>query len=212
MTGSALTFITAAIRHAPDRTREGRLCRRRPFFGSCWGLEVAVTAAGERCAPIRGAVIRLCPAHSAERRRPGNPLFAGKPRRRSALHHLDEIASLPAGAATLAVNDFGVQAAIIHPRARHLLGGAVTPGVRLRRHAAAAERYGETLVKEGCSATRRARGVCRRTSRPAAELLRFGAALEARAGAGHAQRGACGCSRSATGWEPRLRPRATRSA
>jgi GMP synthase (glutamine-hydrolysing) len=79
-----------------------------------------------------------------------HPLFAGKPAAFEApTVHRDEIAALPAGAATLAVNDFGVQAAAFHCGRSTFWGVQYHPEYDYADIAAAAERYGETLVKEG---------------------------------------------------------------
>jgi GMP synthase (glutamine-hydrolysing) len=63
--------------------------------------------------------------------------------------HRDEIASLPAGAALLAANDFGVQAASFTMGRGTFWGVQYHPEYDYLDIAAAAERYGETLVKEG---------------------------------------------------------------
>ncbi len=122
-----------------------------PFFGSCWGLQIAVTAAG-------GAVrknprgrefgfarrILLSDAGSA------HPLFAGKPRVFEApTIHRDEIESLPAGAVTLASNDMGLQAAAFTLGRTTFWGVQYHPEYDYVDIAAAAERYGRTLVEEG---------------------------------------------------------------
>jgi GMP synthase (glutamine-hydrolysing) len=77
-------------------------------------------------------------------------LFAGKPLLFEApTVHRDEIASLPAGAAMLAANDFGVQAASFTHGRGTFWGVQYHPEYDYLDIAAAAERYGETLVKEG---------------------------------------------------------------
>jgi GMP synthase (glutamine-hydrolysing) len=79
-----------------------------------------------------------------------HPLFAGKPVAFEApTIHRDEISSLPAGAALLAVNDFGVQAASFTHESGTFWGVQYHPEYDYRDIAAAAERYGETLVTEG---------------------------------------------------------------
>jgi GMP synthase (glutamine-hydrolysing) len=122
-----------------------------PFFGSCWGLQVAVTAAGgEVRANPRGREfgfgrrILLSEAGRAHR------LFAGKPTVFEApTIHRDEIAALPAGASILAGNDFGVQAAAFTFGRGTFWGVQYHPEYDYIDIAAAAERYGETLVGEG---------------------------------------------------------------
>ena len=152
MTGSALNIYNggAAV------TRQIELVKAVfaagvPFFGSCWGLQVAVTAAGgEVRANPRGREFgfarRVCLSDAGRE----HPLFAGKPIVFEApTVHRDEIASLPAGAATLAVNDFGVQAASFNVGRGTFWGVQYHPEYDYLDIAAAAERYGETLVKEG---------------------------------------------------------------
>ena len=79
-----------------------------------------------------------------------HPLFAGKPVAFEApTVHRDEIASLPAGAQVLAVNDFGVQAASFTSGRGTFWGVQYHPEYDFLDIAAAAERYGETLVTEG---------------------------------------------------------------
>ena len=122
-----------------------------PFFGSCWGLQVAVTAAGgEVRANPRGREFGFARRVLLTDAGTEHPLFAGKPIAFEApTIHRDEIASLPAGADILAANDFGVQAAsFIHGRGT-FWGVQYHPEYDFLDIAAAAERYGETLVTEG---------------------------------------------------------------
>jgi GMP synthase (glutamine-hydrolysing) len=152
MTGSALNIYNGG---APV-TRQIELAKSVfaagvPFFGSCWGLQVAVTAAGgEVRANPRGrefGIARRIVLNDAGR---AHALFAGKPLAFEApTVHRDEIASLPVGAETLAVNDFGVQAAAFNHGRGTFWGVQYHPEYDYRDIAAAAERYGETLVREG---------------------------------------------------------------
>ena len=152
MTGSALNIYNGG---APV-TRQIELAKAVfaagvPFFGSCWGLQVAVTAAGgEVRANPRGREfgfarrILLTDAGRAHR------LFAGKPVVFEApTIHRDEIAALPAGAATLAINDFGIQAASFSYGRGTFWGVQYHPEYDYVDIAAAAERYGARLVTEG---------------------------------------------------------------
>ena len=152
MTGSALNIYNGG---APV-TRQIELAKAVfaagvPFFGSCWGLQVAVTAAGgEVRANPRGREFgfarRILLTDAGREHR----LFAGKPVVFEApTIHRDEIASLPAGAATLAINDFGIQAASFTYGRGTFWGVQYHPEYDYRDIAAAAERYGETLVTEG---------------------------------------------------------------
>lgn len=122
-----------------------------PFFGSCWGLQIAVTAAGGEvranpCGREFGFARRVVLTAAGRE----HPLFAGKPAVFEApAIHRDYIASLPAGAQTLALNDFGLQAASFEHGRGTFWGVQYHPEYDYRDIAAAAERYGETLVSEG---------------------------------------------------------------
>jgi GMP synthase (glutamine-hydrolysing) len=122
-----------------------------PFFGSCWGLQVAVTAAGgEVRANPRGREFgfarRIVLTEAGQR----HPLFAGKPVSFEApTVHRDEIATLPAAATLLADNDFGVQAAVFKRGAGTFWGVQYHPEYDYRDIAAVTERYGQILVNEG---------------------------------------------------------------
>jgi GMP synthase (glutamine-hydrolysing) len=122
-----------------------------PFFGSCWGLQVAVTAAGgEVRANPRGREFGFARRILLTDEGRQHPLFAGKPSAFEApAIHRDEIASLPTGAATLAANDFGLQAAAFDHGRGSFWGVQYHPEYDYADVAAAAERYGQTLVTEG---------------------------------------------------------------
>jgi len=122
-----------------------------PFFGSCWGLQVAVTAAGgEVRANPRGREFGFARRVVLSDAGRGHPLFDGKPSVFEApAVHRDSIASLPAGAQTLALNDFGLQAASFTHGRGTFWGVQYHPEYDYRDIAAAAERYGDTLVTEG---------------------------------------------------------------
>lgn len=121
-TGSSLTIHANGDERV---TRQVALARAAydagvPAFGSCWAAQIAVTAAGGRCAPsARGrefgvaAPIRLTAAGR------DHPLYRGKADGFAALtSHADEVVELPAGATLLASNAFSrVQAvALTHGR------------------------------------------------------------------------------------------------
>jgi GMP synthase (glutamine-hydrolysing) len=152
MTGSALNIYNGG---APV-TRQIELAKAVfaagvPFFGSCWGLQVAVTAAGgEVRANPRGREFGFARRVLLSDAGREHPLFAGKPVAYEApTIHRDEISSLPEGAALLAVNDFGVQAASFTHGQGTFWGVQYHPEYDYLDIAAAAERYGETLVTEG---------------------------------------------------------------
>ena len=152
MTGSALNIYNGG---APE-TRQVELAKAVfeagvPFFGSCWGLQVAVTAAGgEVRANPRGREFGFARRVLLSEAGREHPLFAGKPAAFEApTIHRDEIASLPAGAVTLATNDYGVQAASFSHARGTFWGVQYHPEYDYIDIAAAAMRYGQTLVTEG---------------------------------------------------------------
>jgi GMP synthase (glutamine-hydrolysing) len=152
MTGSALNIYNGG----EPVTRQIELAKAVfdagvPFFGSCWGLQVAVTAAGgEVRANPRGREFGFARRVLLSDAGREHPLFAGKPVAFEApTIHRDEISSLPVGAALLAVNDFGVQAASFTHGQGTFWGVQYHPEYDYLDIAAAAERYGETLVTEG---------------------------------------------------------------
>jgi GMP synthase (glutamine-hydrolysing) len=152
MTGSALNIYNGG----PAVTRQIELAKAVlesgvPFFGSCWGLQVAVTAAGgEVRANPRGREFGFARRILQSEAGRGHPLFAGKPAAFEApTIHRDAIAALPADALVLADNDYGVQAASFTHRRGRFWGVQYHPEYDYVDIAAAAERYGETLVTEG---------------------------------------------------------------
>jgi GMP synthase (glutamine-hydrolysing) len=127
-----------------------------PFFGSCWGMQVAVTAAGGRVRPNPlgrefgfGRRIEL---NAAGR---GHPMFAGKPSVFEAITvHRDDIAELPAGSIPLASNEMGLQALELRHGAGVFWGVQYHPEYSFAEIAACAVRYGPKLLDEGLFADR----------------------------------------------------------
>jgi GMP synthase (glutamine-hydrolysing) len=127
-----------------------------PFFGSCWGLQVAVAAAGGRVRPNPlgrefgfGRRIELS---DAGRR---HPMFAGKPAVFEAITvHRDDITELPAGAVPLASNEMGLQALELRHGAGVFWGVQYHPEYTFDEIAACAVRYGAKLIEEGLMADR----------------------------------------------------------
>jgi GMP synthase (glutamine-hydrolysing) len=152
MTGSALNIYNGG---APV-TRQVELAKAVfeagvPFFGSCWGLQVALTAAGgDVRANPRGREFGFARRILLSEAGREHPLFAGKPVAFEApTIHRDAVATLPVGAATLASNDFGIQAvSFTHVRGT-FWGVQYHPEYDYLDIAAAAERYGQILVTEG---------------------------------------------------------------
>jgi GMP synthase (glutamine-hydrolysing) len=152
MTGSALNIYNGG---APV-TRQIELAKAVfaagvPFFGSCWGLQVAVAAAGgEVRANPRGREFGFARRILLNQAGREHALFAGKPLTFEApAVHRDEIAALPAGAEILADNDYGLQAASFKHGRGIFWGVQYHPEYDYLDVAAAAERYGATLVTEG---------------------------------------------------------------
>jgi GMP synthase (glutamine-hydrolysing) len=152
MTGSALNIYNGGAPVARQiELAKAVLTAGVPFFGSCWGLQVAVTAAGgEVRANPRGREFGFARRILLTDTGKLHPVFAGKPLAFEApTVHRDEIASLPAGAEILATNDFGLQAASFTWRGGSFWGVQYHPEYDYLDIAAAAERYGTTLVAEG---------------------------------------------------------------
>lgn len=151
MTGSALNIYDGG----PHIERQIELVRTVfanavPFFGSCWGLQVAVTVAGGRVRrnPLGrefgfGRRIEL----SAAGRQ--HPMFAGKPPVFEAITvHLDHLESLPADALVLASNEMGVQAVELRHGHGTCWGVQYHPEYSYAEIAATALRYGDVLLQE----------------------------------------------------------------
>lgn len=152
MTGSALNIYNGG---APV-TRQIELAKAVfaagiPFFGSCWGLQVAVTAAGgEVHANPQGREFGFARRILLTEVGREHPLFAGKPLVFEApTVHRDSIAALPSSAEILASNDFGVQAAAFTFGRGTFWGVQYHPEYDYVDVAAMTERYGDTLVSEG---------------------------------------------------------------
>lgn len=122
-----------------------------PFFGSCWGLQIAVVAAGGQVQKNpRGREFGFARRIQLNEAGRAHPLFAGKPAVYEApTIHRDEIGALPVGATLLASNDMGLQAAVFTHRRGTFWGVQYHPEYDFLDIAAAAERYGQTLVDEG---------------------------------------------------------------
>ena len=87
-----------------------------PSFGSCWAAQIAVVAAGGRCAANpRGREMGIARKITLTDEGRAHPLYIGKPRVFDAfISHEDEITHLPSGALNLAGNAFSsVQAVCV---------------------------------------------------------------------------------------------------
>ncbi|HEV7608399.1 MAG TPA: type 1 glutamine amidotransferase [Steroidobacteraceae bacterium] len=122
-----------------------------PCFGSCWGLQVGVTAAG-------GSVVRnprgrefgfgrrITLTHQGR----DHAMFLGKPEVFEAVTvHVDTVESLPSGSTALAHNDMGLQAAEIKLKKGSFWGVQYHPEYSCAEMAAMTRRYGEVLIRDG---------------------------------------------------------------
>jgi GMP synthase (glutamine-hydrolysing) len=152
ITGSALNVYDGG----PHIERQIELTRAVfsagvPFFGSCWGLQLAVTAAGGevRANPLgrEFGIGRRIMLNAAGR---AHAMFDGKPAVFEAITvHRDIIVALPGGSTELARNDMGLQAAEIRSARGVCWGVQYHPEYSFLEIAATAQRYASTLVAEG---------------------------------------------------------------
>jgi GMP synthase (glutamine-hydrolysing) len=123
-----------------------------PCFGSCWGLQVGVTAAGGTVVRNpRGREFGIGRRITLTAAGRDHAMFQGKPEVFEApTVHVDTVESLPPNSTPLAHNDMGLQAAEIK-----LTSGATFWGVQYHPEysvaeiAAMARRYGEVLIRDG---------------------------------------------------------------
>jgi GMP synthase (glutamine-hydrolysing) len=127
-----------------------------PFFGSCWGLQVAVTAAGGRVrANPRGREFGFARRIELNDLGARHAMFTGKPNVFEAITvHRDDVVELPEGATVLASGDMGVQALQIRHGRGTFWGVQYHPEYSFGEIAATALRYGATLIEEGLFADR----------------------------------------------------------
>jgi GMP synthase (glutamine-hydrolysing) len=152
ITGSALNVYDGG----PHISRQVEFARAVfaagvPFFGSCWGLQLAVTAAGGevRKNPLgrEFGFGRRIVLNGAGR---SHPMFLGKPEVFEAITvHRDDIGRLPPGSTALASNEMGLQAAEIRCDRGTFWGVQYHPEYGFAEIAATALRYGQTLIGEG---------------------------------------------------------------
>ncbi len=156
MTGSALNVYNGgpAIERQIDLARD-IFAAGVPFFGSCWGLQIAVAAAGGVVSanPLgrEFGFARRIALNDAGRK---HPMFSGKPDVFEApTIHRDYIERLPPGAIALAHNEMGLQAAEIHFGKGICWGVQYHPEYTFAELAATARRYADTLLSEGLMAS-----------------------------------------------------------
>ena len=128
-----------------------------PCFGSCWGLQVGVTAAGGTVVRNpRGREFGFARRIALTDEGRHHPMYAGKPEVFEALTvHVDSVSSLPAGATVLAENDMGLQGAEIRlPNGGSFWGVQYHPEYTCAEAAAMARRYADVLIRDGLVADR----------------------------------------------------------
>jgi len=122
-----------------------------PVFGSCWGLQLAVTVAGGLVeANPHGREFGFARRIALDAAGRAHPMFAGKPAVFEAVTvHRDHVARLPQGAVELARNEMGLQAAAFRYGRGEFWGVQYHPEYSFGEIAATALRYGAVLVREG---------------------------------------------------------------
>jgi GMP synthase (glutamine-hydrolysing) len=152
ITGSALNIYSreASVERQIDLAK-AVFAAGVPCFGSCWGLQVGVTAAG-------GSVVRNPRGRefgfgrritlTAQGR--DHAMFLGKPEVFEACTvHVDTVESLPPGSTPLAHNDMGLQAAEIKLKKGTFWGVQYHPEYSCAEIAAMARRYADVLIRDG---------------------------------------------------------------
>src|ERR1700751_1867396 len=151
ITGSALNVSDGGV-HIERQIELARavFAEGMAFFGSCWGLQVAVCAAGGRVRRNpRGrefGFARRIELGEAGRR---HEIFTGKPPVFEAITvHRDDVDQLPDGALVLASNDMGLQALELRYARGTFWGVQYHPEFSYNELAATALRYGEALIAD----------------------------------------------------------------
>ncbi len=153
ITGSGLNIWKAE----PESMRQVELAREvyksgTPFFGSCWGLQVATVAAGGsvRVNP-KGREVGIARDITLTAEGRDHPLYQGKaPVFSSPCVHGDEVEALPQGATVLATNAVSdVQAVDIAHDGGRFWGIQYHPEFSLNELTVILRRYKPTLLSEG---------------------------------------------------------------
>jgi len=153
-TGSSLTIhrdddprVRRQIEFVRDAFRVGV-----PSFGSCWAAQIAVTAAGGRCAANpKGREFGITAPIELTAAGVSHPLYRDKPRRFVGLtSHADEVVTLPPGATLLASNDFSrVQAVAVEYAGGRFWAVQYHPEYDLHEVARLCVLRAEELVRQG---------------------------------------------------------------
>ena len=157
MTGSALNIYDggAHIERQIELVR-AVFASGVPFFGSCWGMQVAVTVAGGRVrANPLGREFGFARRITLNETGRAHDMFRGKPAVFEAVTvHRDDIESLPPGAVELAASDMGLQAIELRHGRGTCWGVQYHPEYSFTEIAATAKRYAPVLLGEGLFADR----------------------------------------------------------
>jgi len=153
ITGSALNVYD----RTPPVERQIELARAVfaagvPCFGSCWGLQVGVMAAGGQVIRNpRGREFGFARRILLTDEGRGHAMYRGKPDVFEAMTvHVDTVAALPANATALAHNDMGLQAAEFRfDNGASFWGVQYHPEYSVAEAAAMARRYAEVLIRDG---------------------------------------------------------------
>jgi len=153
ITGSALNIYdrAASVERQVDLVK-AVFAAGVPTFGSCWGLQVGVVAAGgEVVRNPRGREFGFARRIVLNDEGRHHPMFEGKPEVFEAVTvHVDTVASLPTGSTALAHNDMGLQAAEIRfKNGGGFWGVQYHPEYSIAEAAAFARRYSEMLIRDG---------------------------------------------------------------
>ncbi|MCH8861121.1 MAG: type 1 glutamine amidotransferase [Proteobacteria bacterium] len=152
-TGSALNVYDRgpAIDRQIDFMKRS-FAEKNRIFGSCWGLQVAVVAAGGKVtANAKGREIGISRDIKITEEGLSHPLYNGKPVTFDAVTiHLDHAVRLPAGSRILSGNAMSeIQAVEIKYGESVFWGVQYHPEFDLEYIASLIRRYGKTLIDEG---------------------------------------------------------------
>lgn len=130
-----------------------------PIFGSCWGLQIAVVAAGGVVEfNPKGREVGFARKILLNDSGASHPMYRGKPRVFDApCIHYDEVAELPKGATLLASNDHSlVQSAIIPVERSQVWAVQYHPEFDLEQLVQLYRLYADDMVSQGFFADREA--------------------------------------------------------
>ncbi len=157
--GIAWTGSSLSIHHEDDPrvSRQVELARSAyragvPSFGSCWAAQLAVVAAGGRCAPSpRGREFGIARRIELSEAGRAHPLYQGKPTRFDGFtSHQDEVIALGPGAELLASNSWSrVQAVSVEHGAASFWAVQYHPEYDLHEVASLCRLRTDELVGQG---------------------------------------------------------------